>query len=115
MAKYYEGLKIIEAIDKLYNSPWAQGLEEEGVLMSYYHDGIKDALTMLKDIVIGDVPDGLKIETAEVTPVKPGTWQKGLDYYWHCSECGSRHTKTDVLHCKYCPDCGARLNAKGDA
>ena len=115
MAKYYEGLKIIEAIDELYNSPWAQGLEGEGVLMNYYHDGIKDALEIFKNILRGECPDDLKIETAEVTPVKPGTWQKGKDYYWHCSECGSRHTRTDVLHCKYCPDCGARLNAKGDA
>ena len=115
MARYYEDVKIIEVIDKLYNSPWAQGLDNEGVLMNYYHDGIKDALKILKDILRGECPDGLKIEAADVTPVKVGTWKKGNDYYFHCSECGSSHTKTEMLHCKFCPDCGARLDAKGDA
>lgn len=115
MGNYYEDKKIIEVIDKLYNSPWAQGLENEGVLMNYYHEGIKDALKILKDILRGECPDGLKIEAADVKPAKAGTWKKRSDLYYYCGECGSRHTKTDVLHCKYCPECGARLNAKGDA
>lgn len=115
MARYYEDKKIIEALQALQKSPWAQGFDNDGILAEHYHNGIKEALTMLIDIIRGDVPDCLKIEAADVTPVKPGTWKKGNDYYFHCSECGSSHTKTEMLHCKFCPDCGARLDAKGDA
>lgn len=115
MGHYYEDKKIIEVIEALYKSPWAQGLDTEGVLMNFYHDGIKDALKILIAIIRGDAPDSLKIEAAEVTPAKTATWEKHDDYFYYCSECGSRHTRTDVLHCKHCPNCGARLNAKGDA
>ena len=115
MAKYYEDKKIIEVIEKLYKSPWAQGLDKEGVLMNFYHDGIKDALKILIAIIRGDAPDSLKIEAADVTAANVGEWKKGNDCYWYCSECGSRHTRTEMLFSKYCPYCGARLNAKGDA
>lgn len=117
MAKYYEDEKIIEAIKGLLNSPFAQGfgVDDNSLLSMYYHNGIKDALRLVADMVRGDVPDNLKIEAADMAQPKTGRWQQRGDYYYYCSECGSRHTKTDVLHCKYYPDCGARLNAKGDA
>ena len=115
MAKYYEDKKIIEALEALYKSPWAQGFNNEGILANHYHDGIKDALTMILDISRGNVPDSLKIEAADVTAANVGEWTKGNDCYWYCSECGSRHTRTEMLFSKYCPYCGARLNAKGDA
>lgn len=115
MARYYEDKKIIEALQALQESPWAQGLNNDGILADYYHNGIKEALTVLINIIRGDVLDCYKIEAADVTPAKVGTWKKGNDNYFHCSECGSSHTKTEMLHCKFCSDCGARLDAKGDA
>lgn len=72
MARYYEDVKIIEALQALQKSPWAQGFDKEGILAEHYHDGIKEALTMLIDIIRGDVPDCLKIEAADVTRQKLG-------------------------------------------
>lgn len=117
MAKYYEDEKIIEALKELSQSPFAQGFGEDdtSLLSTYYHNGVKDVLNLLIDIFKGEVPDNLKIKEADVRPLNPGIWRKGNDYYWYCSKCGSRHTKSDILHSKYCPDCGALLYAKGDA
>ena len=117
MGSYYEGEKILKALNELSQSPFAQGFgdDDHSLLSTYYHNGVKDTFKLLIDIFSGQVPDNLKIDTADVRPAKPGAWIRGSDYYWYCSGCGSRHTKTDVLHSKYCPDCGLRLSAKGDA
>ena len=112
MAKYYEESTIIEFLNGLLNSPFAQGFgdEDNGVLSTYYHNGVKDALKMVASLL----EDG-KVDAAKIKPATPAEWIKRNDYYYYCSECGSRHTRTDVLHCKYCPDCGAGFNARGNA
>ena len=117
MAKYYDDEKIVEALNALSQSPFAQGFgdDDDSLLSMYYHNGVKDTLKLMVDIFRGEVPDNLKIQEANVRPFRLGSWIKGNDYFWYCSECLCRRTKTDVLHSKFCPDCGARLDAKGDA
>ena len=61
--------------------------------------------------------------TVDAVPVVHGRWDKGTDSYWHiCEECGAEvdiSMGTGVwvegveLHeLKYCPNCGARMDAE---
>ena len=57
-----------------------------------------------------------------VDPIKHGHWKYDNQYHWYracCSECGY-YRVTDIKadrwnEWKYCPNCGAKMNERGDA
>ena len=122
MARYYEDETIILALEELYKSPWAQGDEKDGLQVSMYNYGVQDSLRMLKDIIAGRVPDTLKISPSDVKPLIHGKWERHFtrpnvyaDLFYYCSACGNRTTSSDTVYYKYCPKCGAKMDAEGDA
>ena len=58
--------------------------------------------------------DFMKIESADVAPVRHGHWVSINEYpYEKCSICGETH---DTVRCldNYCPNCGARMDGESD-
>lgn len=62
-----------------------------------------------------------RVKSADVQPVKHGTWRKaeqGYDTYVECSECGLNLEMSNYVESewrellKYCPCCGARMDLK---
>lgn len=76
----------------------------------------KDALEALK-IARGYCPcaysDIAALPAADVTPVKRGKWDDGLDGITpYCFVCGRTHGC--VIRCpSYCPNCGAKMDGGG--
>lgn len=75
--------------------------------------GVETCVAVLKDA-----------PTIDAEPVRHGRWEKQWDYdymqYFHfCSECGKDAlTKEETMHDEilsfYCPNCGAKMDAKED-
>ena len=55
----------------------------------------------------------LKIQAADVVPVRHGEWVAcgdGDNVPWMCSHCGKTTAhKYKVMYGKYCPNCGAKM------
>lgn len=55
----------------------------------------------------------LKIQAADVVPVRHGEWVvcgDGDNVPWMCSHCGKTTAhKYKVMYGKYCPNCGAKM------
>ena len=109
MTKLYDAEILTLALEELLKSPWATG-DGEPISNIQYHYGVNDALKLVCDMIAGNVPDELKLITADATPKAPGKWLKNGGYYY-CSVCGSRHTNTERINSKYCRYCGARMGA----
>ena len=56
----------------------------------------------------------LKIQAADVVPVRHGEWVAcgdGDNVPWMCSHCGKTTAhKYKVMYGKYCPNCGAKMD-----
>ena len=56
----------------------------------------------------------LKIQAADVAPVRHGEWVvcgDGDNVPWMCSHCGKTTAhKYKVMYGKYCPNCGAKMD-----
>lgn len=59
------------------------------------------------------------IPTIDAEPVRHGKWIDDGRYdkffphhYWRCSECGEYVLEIGVPWFKYCPECGARMDAE---
>ena len=99
----------------------------EMVLDSYKDAGIQNIKTMVaiapqefhlsEDDGIADFNfeldgwrnDFMKIEPADVAPVRHGRWEKEYGYY-KCLLCNSLDDFAD----NYCPNCGARMDGDGN-
>ena len=59
----------------------------------------------------------LKIQAADVVPVRHGEWVAcgdGDNVPWMCSHCGKTTAhKYKVMYGKYCPNCGAQMDLEG--
>ena len=59
----------------------------------------------------------LKIQAADVVPVRHGEWVAcgdGDNVPWMCSHCGKTTAhKYKVMYGKYCPNCGAKMDLEG--
>ena len=60
--------------------------------------------------IIGEAP------TIEAEPVRHGRWERGDNFKPKCSVCGEFHLYAwpDHKKCKYCPNCGAKMDLKGE-
>lgn len=54
--------------------------------------------------------------TIEAEPVRHGRWERGDNFKPKCSVCGEFHLYAwpDHKKCKYCPNCGAKMDLKGE-
>lgn len=55
--------------------------------------------------------------TIDAEPVKRGRWVNVEDrpfMIYACSQCGEKWGYGTVIHCHYCPNCGARMDGEGD-
>ena len=50
------------------------------------------------------------IPTADVAPVRHGTWTDIGSLSCRCSECGCKNNRTTL----YCPNCGARMDKEDE-
>lgn len=57
--------------------------------------------------VVGMIEDAKTIDV-DAVPVRHGHWKHDAEGFSYCSECGNRH----VWDYNFCPDCGARMDAK---
>lgn len=58
-----------------------------------------------------------KVPTADVAEVKHGEWllrHVGHGHYWECSICHTNPCIYVTKDTKYCPNCGAKMDGKGD-
>ena len=72
-----------------------------------YQRGMQDTIDCLVPEVIADIP------TADVQPVKYGTWENtNTPNHLRCSNCEITHFIAQYPHgaINYCPNCGARMN-----
>ena len=56
-----------------------------------------------------------EIPTADVVEVRHGEWIKRTEHLYKCSLCGnSAFMSLGGIPCNYCPECGAKMDGKGD-
>lgn len=94
-------------------------IEREAVLkmLNRYFQNLKGCEAQ---ILVSDIKHGaLELPTADVVEVVHGVWinKNGL---YRCSECDSvcpydiEADVYDLWTCHYCPNCGAKMDGKGD-
>ena len=76
-------------------------IKREDALEQFDYYDLGEYLTTQIRGMLMDVP------SADVAPVRHGRWEEYGKTWW-CSECGFE----TGLRWDYCPDCGARMDAK---
>lgn len=84
-----------------------------------------DADVLMRDIEQYHLSDGkfqhwVEVQpTVDAVPVRHGKWiddGQHADFFphheWRCSECGEQVLEIGVPWFKYCPNCGARMDAE---
>ena len=71
----------------------------------------RETLLKWKDIlaVLDEAP------TIEAEPVRHGRWIHDINNLYGCSECFGRETMSHKKLKPYCPNCGAKMDAKEDS
>ena len=58
-----------------------------------------------------------KAPTVDAVEVVHGRWintEEKPHLFYRCSECGDKWSYGVMLHCKYCPNCGAKMDGDGN-
>ena len=100
-SKYIDANALIEEIEHCSCETWSKGVNP-----TWWAQAVK-----VKDNIkqcIGRQP------AADVQEVRHGKWDfDGIG--WTCSECGEYTLKARVQKCsKFCPECGAKMDAKNE-
>jgi len=109
--EYISRDKFVHSIDELLLSPYASQDE-------LFSCGAKDALKLVRDMLLNKCPDSWKIPAEDVRPVVRGKWIasekiKGYDVCSSCLDCyidsnwGGRRWN-------FCPNCGADMRGGGE-
>ena len=72
-----------------------------------YRIGYISALSLIESIVSDTDP-------IEAEPVRHGRWIHDINNLYGCSECMERETMSPKRLKNYCPNCGAKMDAKED-
>ena len=71
-------------------------------------------------VSLADLHEMHQMAKGELVPVKHGRWKRCFEDWRHqlegdeCSACGFQHYGMAIDHYLYCPNCGARMDAKGE-
>lgn len=115
MSEYIERGALLSDIADLKKSPWYNDDYGFGTMQAR-HDGV----TCVEELCVK------KATTADVVEVKHGRWVGEGDGYadgeivldvWYCSECNhciDDGTDDPDLLPNYCPNCGAKMDGKGE-
>ena len=109
MAEYIDREALSETIDELLLSPYASDHDPWG-------NGVRHALTLIKDIINDKVRDSMKVLAADVH----GEWLQVIRENIHgeeyrltrCSVCGYEMNNNfffEPWEMKHCPNCGTRM------
>ena len=81
--------------------------------------GLREA-AMERDVSLRDVLTTIDLfPTIDAVPVVHGRWVRSVEDLRHhieydmCSVCGFKYGGIGVEHFRYCPNCGAKMDAKG--
>lgn len=106
--------KLIDA-DTLSDHKFQEGEFHDGSLNAAYRQGWNDAI----DAIVENAPP------VDAVPVRRGHWVKwfeqiydsfGVAFAPHCkcSECNIEYDSYNANRMNFCPNCGARMDGKGD-
>lgn len=106
---------LLKEIGELKKSPWYNG--ENG---NYERIVRADAIGVVVDLCIKAAP------TLDYAPVRHGEWVDEIEpnavtasgrevHVFRCSACDFTWANNVIHYFKYCPNCGAKMDAKEDA
>ena len=114
MSRYIEKEKVYTAIDLVRNYCIDHGMHFETTLLEMAmnevgHIPTADVVEVRHGRWIKHKPDSEYIKGLHQLGIAKGMGENSI--YWTCSEC----EHWGVLHYKYCPNCGARMDGDEDA
>lgn len=112
MPEYIKRTDLIEAVEELLKSPYAND-NSENILLRQFSCGVRDALKLVRDMAKDDVPDSMKIPSADVRENVRGRWityNELASDMLVCSECERYFIGSgDEYDYNFCPNCGADM------
>ena len=111
MAEYIEQKALLKGIDEYHHTAHIQSITRETEEAKILWRGIHLGVNYCRNHI-------LEAPTADVAEVRHGEWllkHVGHGHYWECSVCHTNPCIYVTKDTKYCPNCGAKMDGKGES